>query len=264
MQDRVLRVQVLDQLVAEHQVERALRNRQLVAVVDHELEVLGRALPRAALVRYVDAGHRGDPTTQLQAEATVAWRELGDSPVLVAMYHGHPDIAEFLVGCGAELNIFEASAFGDEFAVADLLCEDQKLLNTYSHDGWTPLHLAAFFGHYDVAEVLLLNGADTELSSKNTQCAHENTALHAAITNRKTGVVQLLLGQGANVNASDGDDRMPLHVAAHHGDTELVELLLANGADVNAQMEDGTPLANAENAGHTETAALLRQHGGKA
>ena len=193
-----------------------------------------------------------------------ARNDSGDSPVLVAMYHGQPDIAEFLVESGATLNIFEASAFGDEFAVADQLYDDQRLVNTYSHDGWTPLHLAAFFGHYDVAEVLLLNGADTELSSENTQFAHENTALHAAVTNQKTGVVQLLLGQGANVNASDGDDRMPLHVAAHHGDTELVELLLANGADVNAQMENGTPLAIAENAGHNETADLLRQHGGKA
>ena len=193
-----------------------------------------------------------------------ARNDSGDSAVLVAMYHGQPKIAELLVESGATLNIFEASACGDEFAVADQLYDDQRLVNAYSHDGWTPLHLAAFFGHYDVAEVLLLNGADTELPSKNPQFAHENTALHAAVTNRKAGVVQLLLGQGANVNASDGDDRMPLHVAAHHGDTELVELLLVNGADVNAQMENGTPLAIAENAGHNETADLLRQHGGKA
>jgi len=41
-------------------------------------------------------------------------------------------------------------------------------------------------------------------------------------------------------------------------------MLIANGADVNAKMNDGqTPLDWAISNDHTETANLLRKHGGK-
>ena len=51
-----------------------------------------------------------------------------------------------------------------------------------------------------------------------------------------------------------------MHKAAGWGHKEVAELLIANGADVNAKDEDGdTPLVYAEG----EIADLLRKHGGK-
>jgi ankyrin repeat protein len=51
-----------------------------------------------------------------------------------------------------------------------------------------------------------------------------------------------------------------LHHAARLGHKETVELLIAEGADVNAKFKDGeTPLDWADG----ETADLLRKHGGK-
>jgi ankyrin repeat protein len=45
---------------------------------------------------------------------------------------------------------------------------------------------------------------------------------------------------------------------------EIAELLIANGADVNAKTNDGhTPLDRAILNEDTETAALLRKHGAK-
>ena len=59
-----------------------------------------------------------------------------------------------------------------------------------------------------------------------------------------------------------------MHFAADEGHKEIAELLIDNGADVNAiivsgQYQGKTPLDLAIQLKRTETAALLRKHGGK-
>ena len=55
-----------------------------------------------------------------------------------------------------------------------------------------------------------------------------------------------------------------MHYAAIKGHKELAELLIANDADVNAKtLADDTPLDEAIRNKRTETADLLRKHGGK-
>ena len=56
----------------------------------------------------------------------------------------------------------------------------------------------------------------------------------------------------------------PLHIAADKGHKEIAELLIAAGADVNAKDKGGeSPLDWAIEDNQTETADLLRKHGGK-
>ncbi|MDA7676875.1 ankyrin repeat domain-containing protein, partial [bacterium] len=56
----------------------------------------------------------------------------------------------------------------------------------------------------------------------------------------------------------------PLHYASASGDKEIIELLIGKDADLNATDKFGkTPLDLANMNGRTETADLLRKHGGK-
>ena len=67
------------------------------------------------------------------------------------------------------------------------------------------------------------------------------------------------------VNAKNKNRWTALHEAAFEGRKEIVELLISNGAHVNAKGESGrTPLDLAtQSKRNLETANLLRKHGGK-
>ena len=88
-------------------------------------------------------------------------------------------------------------------------------------------------------------------------------SIHDAATNGNIEVVKQHLAAGVDVNADPAFGTV-LHYAAFGGHKEAAELLIAEGADVNAKYEDGdTPLDWAIRLKRTETADLLRKHGGK-
>ena len=65
-----------------------------------------------------------------------------------------------------------------------------------------------------------------------------------------------------NLNAKDEYDLVPLHYAANFGYTKIIELLIGEGADINLPANNGwTPIDWA--GPDKETVSLLRKHGGK-
>ena len=184
-------------------------------------------------------------------------RSAGESAILTAVYKSRKEIANLLVARGASLSLFEACAAG-EFDRVERFIDSGADLNAFSDDGWTPLHLAAFFGHPKVVELLLARGADVAAQSKN---ANANTPLHAALAANHKFVAGLLIGAGADVNARDAAGWRPLHLAAVNNHLDVLKALVAQGADVSSTNKDGlTPLALARQRNHTEAAALLQRY----
>jgi ankyrin repeat protein len=179
----------------------------------------------------------------------------GLSAVTQARYHGHDDIVGALLDAGPELDVFEAAAVGRIERVRELLESDPALVSAFSPDGFTPLHLAAFFGHPDIARLLVEHGADTQAVARNPMRV---MPLHSAAATRQLEIAELLVDGGADVNASQERGFTPLHEAAQNGDAALTRLLLDRGADREQAAEDGRRAADfAAERGHDEVLALL-------
>ncbi len=184
-------------------------------------------------------------------------RERGLTPVLVAAYHFHADLANFLADKTVVLNIFEAAATGRITHLVRLLARTPDLVNAYAEDGFHPLGLACFFGHFDAALYLIQAGARINAPTNNEWQA---TALHLATLNRHVEIVQLLLDHGANPNARQRGGLTPLHLAAANNDPQTIQTLLLRGADLYIQANDGKlPVDIARERGNEQAMDLLQQ-----
>jgi ankyrin repeat protein len=187
--------------------------------------------------------------------------ESGQTAFLLAKYYRQEETAAYLLSCEPKLDVFQSCVAGRTSAVLDQIDRDPSLLHAHSTDGWTPLHLAAFFGQAEVARALLDRGADVNALSTNQM---KNTPLHAAAAGGKTELVEVLLEHGADTNARQEGGFVALHSAAQAGNRELAAALLAHGADVNARASNNqSPLDLALTHGRAELAALLEEMGAK-
>ena len=190
--------------------------------------------------------------------------ESGESAVLLSVYYGQDDVRELLLSRGLSLDVFEAAAAGVRDTVAARIKEDGSLVLAFSPDGFTPLHLAAFFGRIPVVELLLSLGAPVNEVSRNPS---ELRPLHSAVAHRQPQVAleisRALIAAGADVNATQHGGWTPLHAAALHGNLPLVRLLLEAGAKPAAKNDTGQTSADlARTKNHKEVIALLAQRGG--
>jgi ankyrin repeat protein len=139
-----------------------------------------------------------------------------------------------------------------------LLGRSRRKASAYAVDGFTPLHLAAFFGRAEAAAVLVDRGADLDARSKNRRF-HGITPLQSAIAGRQTALALLLLERGADPNAVAPGGWVPLHWAASSGDVEVCRALLKRKAKRMAMADDRTrPLDLAIENRHDEVVKLLK------
>ncbi|XP_077441181.1 oxysterol-binding protein-related protein 1 isoform X2 [Vanacampus margaritifer] len=181
---------------------------------------------------------------------------------------------------------------GDLDTVRKLLTSKVRTLDinckgkSKSNRGWTPLHLASYFGHTDVVDELLKAGADVNLPNN-----VGDTPLHkAAFTGRKE-VVMLLLRYNASATVINGTAQIPKDVtqnaeirhmlaaverteerqqewklleAVREGDIATLSQLLSSKKAPNMECTDvlgNTPLHCAAYRGQTQCAAKLLRAG---
>jgi ankyrin repeat protein len=172
----------------------------------------------AAIEDLIDAAKSGDLArvrSLIAVHPHVAVQRLpsGESPLMAALYRGHRDVVAALIDLGAELDVFASAATGHLAALEQAVQQPDALI-AVAYDGWTPLHLAAFFGQLEAARLLLDAGADVAAVSRNSL---KNTPLHAAAAGKHRRVALLLLERGADPHARDAGGFTPRAIAAENG-----------------------------------------------
>lgn len=159
-----------------------------------------------------------------------------------AVNYGHLDIVKILLENGADPNaaFINAVKYGRLDIVKVLL---EKEINADIKK--ITLLDAAYFGHFEIAKLLLENGADPNVQ--------DSQPLINAAHYGHYEIVKLLLENGANPNERDA---IALNNAAYYGHFEIVKLLLEKGADPNSQR-----LIDNAYHGHLEIAKLFLEKG---
>jgi serine/threonine-protein phosphatase 6 regulatory ankyrin repeat subunit B len=149
--------------------------------------------------------------------------------------------------------------------MVSLLISKEADVNFRGKGGKTPLMWAAG-NSYKSTKLLLENSADVKAKADDGMTAFIQATLGVQSKRISTDVMDLLLDNGADVNATitgkDVSGWTALLFATVNGDEELVEYLLRQGAFVNHTSDEGqSALALARQEKYESLIQLLKKHG---
>lgn len=139
----------------------------------------------------------------------------------------------------ADSPVADAAARGDREAVKSLL-KGAADVNAAQGDGMTALHWAAMNGDAELAQMLIVAGANLKATTR----LGGYTAVYLAAQQGHAKVLEALIKGGADAKSGNANGTTPLMVASASGDVDTVRVLVEHGADVNAKdgVREQTPV----------------------
>lgn len=127
--------------------------------------------------------------------------------------------------------------------------------------GWTPLHIAASAGDFEIFKLLATHDPQPDY---NQQTSTGQTCLHYAVSKNHAPIVEFLLKDlHASATIKDQKRQLPLHRAAAIGSEKLVQMLVETGKSP-LNMTDAFGLSALHHSlveGHADVALQLVKYG---
>ena len=157
--------------------------------------------------------------------------------------------------------LMEAVADGDLDRVESLIEAGEDVNERVARHG-TPLILAAHYGEFDIAAALIAAGADVNRIERDSPRDLMRSALTEAARQGHLDVVELLLDNGARIDATPSGDATALMEAADHRHERIVRLLIDRGADVTMDVRgDGNAVIAAARGGDIDIVKMVVRAG---
>lgn len=211
-------------------------------------------------------GHTDIAESLIKAGADISVSDNeGLTPLLMACQQGYADIVEILLDAGADINQTGVHGFSPlEIAIVEKQAEIVKVLiqhhcNVFvQNNGRGMMHVAAYAGSVAIGSMLLKQGLPLD-----TEDEAGRTPLHWAAQEGRCRFARWLLDNGVRVDAEDQTGDTPLRIASGEGYYRLARLLLEKNANVNCSNAGGTALHRAFAWNRGKIVDLLAAHGAR-
>jgi ankyrin repeat protein len=172
----------------------------------------------------------------------------GQTPFFLACAVGNFRIADELIGLGADVTLrsnegitpLELTCGAEEHPDSRYALVTRILGSGADATVGIPLHKVCSqmrYGHVrdqPLVNLLIDNNANVDATDE-----HGATALHLAAFNARANLIGTLVGRGATVDARDNDGRTPFMIAALRGDKKIMTILRDAGANPSATDFEG-------------------------
>ena len=257
------------------------------AVINHQVDIIKYLINQRVKMNVFDsagfcplhiAAKRGytdimDLLMKEGSEVDCFFNDPMHTPLMTSVISGQYDSIKTLLEAGAKVDgilndaapLFQAIRYEPtNVPIVELLISFGA--NEYVPDeiGYYPLHCAAYYGQYEVAEFFLQRGHDPrQLSECPDDTGQRDTPLHCAVFGNKPSVLPLLVEAGVPVNCLAHPGRQtPIYNAVLNQKTEMVEQLIHLNANVNVKDASSvTPLHHAISSRNNDIIRLLIQKG---
>ena len=192
----------------------------------------------------------------------------GSTCLHYAVIGGQADVAKFLIGQGADVNVEDIETplhyaiEKDRKDIVESLIAAGANVNARKRfpDGDTALHSAIKGVYKDIVALLIAHGADVNANKRGYLTG--DTPLITAVESGHREIVEMLAGGSADLNARNDSGDTPLHVAVQNNERDIAELLIDKAANANAKNKRGlTPLDIAISRNRNELIDLLIRKG---
>ena len=196
----------------------------------------------SALLWYASRGAELGVRNMLRAGANVNLRSPNRAQLtalLEAVKHKHTSVVQILLESGALPDAADARSRRplalatngrSDVAITKLLLENGASADSVVFDKHAPLFEAVRSSQESKVALLLKHGADTHVLDRRTGM---NLVHIAASKNATSGIINILIDSGIQIESQDDMGRTPLQVAAENSCTRAVRLLLHLGANPN-------------------------------
>ena len=153
----------------------------------------------------------------------------GQTALHFASQKGHLEIVKLIIAKGAEIDekqenkegktpLLIAAKFGNTEIVTFLL-ENAANVDATDVKEWTALHYAAFYGHHEIANVLI------NYEAKVNDIESGFAPIHFAVNQGHKKLVEILIKNGANLRLKNSNRETPLGVALRNGNQEIANFI---------------------------------------